>query len=193
MTRDEIDASAAPDVAPTDKHSLTVAEQLAGLYPILSRLADPSNNRLGCGLDKLVAEAVGCYSDMVGLTQTYSATVDQAQADAVEIARLKACIEAADAKVTLAARDVLMERVRQVTAEGWTPEHDDSHTDGQLALAASAYAMPNAVDGYTPRQWPWSFAWWKPSTPRRNLVKAAALILAEIERLDRAALGAKGE
>lgn len=35
--------------------------------------------------------------------------------------------------------------------------------------------------------WPWDESWWKPTTPRRDLVKAAALILAEIERLDRMA------
>ena len=34
--------------------------------------------------------------------------------------------------------------------------------------------------------WPWLSSWWKPSTNRRDLVKAGALILAEIERLDRA-------
>jgi len=35
--------------------------------------------------------------------------------------------------------------------------------------------------------WTWERAWWKPTTRRRDLVKAGALILAEIERLDRAA------
>lgn len=35
--------------------------------------------------------------------------------------------------------------------------------------------------------WPWDWAWWKPKNPRRDLVRAAALIIAEIERLDRAA------
>jgi hypothetical protein len=41
----------------------------------------------------------------------------------------------------------------------------------------------------TPLAWPqdWEF---KPADPRRMLVKAGALILAEIERLDRAALAA---
>lgn len=33
--------------------------------------------------------------------------------------------------------------------------------------------------------WPWSREWWKPKNPRRDLVKAGALIVAEIERLDR--------
>jgi hypothetical protein len=35
--------------------------------------------------------------------------------------------------------------------------------------------------------WPWDRAYWKPRGPRNNLVKAGALILAEIERIDRAA------
>jgi hypothetical protein len=36
-------------------------------------------------------------------------------------------------------------------------------------------------------QWPggWDWSWFKPTTPRRDLVKAGALIVAEIERLDR--------
>jgi hypothetical protein len=34
--------------------------------------------------------------------------------------------------------------------------------------------------------WPWSLHWWKPKSPRRDLIRAAALIVAEIERLDRA-------
>jgi hypothetical protein len=36
--------------------------------------------------------------------------------------------------------------------------------------------------------WPWDRKWWKPTDRRRDLVKAAALILAEIERLDRATI-----
>lgn len=32
---------------------------------------------------------------------------------------------------------------------------------------------------------PWDEKWWKPKNPRRDLVKAGALILAEIERIDR--------
>lgn len=91
---------------------------------------------------------------------------------------------------TQAARDVMAERQRQVTAEGWTPEHDDQHEVGELATAAACYAG-NAggyvwAGGWPGEVWPWAREWWKPSAPRRDLVKAAALILAEIERLDRA-------
>lgn len=93
--------------------------------------------------------------------------------------------------VSYAARDVLAERRRQVEAEGWTPAHDDAHDDGELAEAAAAYALDNGWAGAPPPSWPWSAAWWKPKDRRSNLVRAAALLLAEIERLDRAA--AKGE
>ncbi len=92
--------------------------------------------------------------------------------------------------MTAAARDVLAERRRQID-EGWVPEHDDEHDAGELAAAAACYAG-NAA-GYVwngewlSEVWPWEREWWKPTTPRRDLVKAAALILAEIERLDRAA------
>lgn len=79
-----------------------------------------------------------------------------------------------------AAIDVLAERRRQTDEEGWTADHDDEYTKGQLAAAATCY-----VTGF-PLYWPWLRSWWKPTTRRRNLVKAGALILAEIERLDRA-------
>lgn len=90
-------------------------------------------------------------------------------------------------ELSQAARDVLAERRRQVEAEGWTPEHDDGYRDGDLALAASSYACAAANFDDAARDFPWPQAWWKPSTPRRNLEKAGALIIAEIERLDRAA------
>lgn len=86
-----------------------------------------------------------------------------------------------------ASEDVLAERQRQIDEEGWKPEHDDEHDDGSLALAASVYANPNIWDilGPGPCSWPWEPAHYKPTTRRRDLVKAAALILAEIERIDR--------
>ena len=87
-----------------------------------------------------------------------------------------------------AARDVLAERERQKTAEGWTPEHDDQHVNAELARAAACYAMTASYGRFTPPKiWPWEAHWWKPSQSQRgDLIKAGALILAEIERLDRA-------
>lgn len=91
-----------------------------------------------------------------------------------------------EAPQTAAARDVLAERLRQVEVEGWTPARDDEYVDGQLASAAVAYAQ--AYTPYlVPSSWPWAVEWFKPADDRRNLVKAGALIVAEIERLDRAA------
>ncbi|KVD57297.1 hypothetical protein WI87_18830 [Burkholderia ubonensis] len=91
------------------------------------------------------------------------------------------------APLTNAVRDVLAERRRHVEQEGWTPEHDDQHTDGAMARAAACYAYPELTAIAGLRTWPWDTTWWKPSAPRRNLVKAVALGIAEIERLDRAA------
>jgi hypothetical protein len=91
---------------------------------------------------------------------------------------------------TKAATDVLNERVRQVDIEGWTPEHDDQHGYGQMAGAAACYALQGATHWATAeavtRFWPWEGKWWKPTTVRSSLVKAAALLIAEIERIDRA-------
>ncbi|HGL6979411.1 ead/Ea22-like family protein [Klebsiella pneumoniae] len=92
--------------------------------------------------------------------------------------------------VTAAAAAVLAERKRQVAAEGWTPGHDDEYEHGELADAAGCYALSYELfdcAGEPPRPWPWPDEWWLPTNRRRDLVKAGALILAEIERLDRAA------
>lgn len=98
-----------------------------------------------------------------------------------------------------AALDVLAERKRQIDKEGWTLEHDDSHVtefgEPEIAIAAACYAMAGVLkdSDIVSTWWPWDVASWKPTNPRRNLIKAAALILAEIERLDRAAIAATGE
>ena len=77
--------------------------------------------------------------------------------------------------------DAMRERQRQVDAEGWISQHDDQYRNDELPRAAICYLLGNAGN------WPWSRNWWKPTDRRRDLVKAAALIVAEIERLDRAA------
>ena len=101
----------------------------------------------------------------------------------------------ADGRRSNAARDVMLERLRQDSEEGWTPKHDDEHTGGEMGEAAICYIQGKTEWGYgNPHQrWPWALAWWKQKDRRRNLVKAGALILAEIERLDRAAALAKQE
>lgn len=103
-----------------------------------------------------------------------------------------------------ACADVLAERARQIAVEGFTRERDDAYLSGQLAAAGACYAIhasTRAVASLGPEMltaiWPWRSHWWKPKSPREDLVRAGALIIAEIERLDRAALSrladAKGE
>lgn len=101
-----------------------------------------------------------------------------------------------------ALNDIAAERRRQITSEGWTEQHDDANASGEMASAAAVYALcasahdasravmdefrqynsvPFRIRGF----WPWAESWLKPTSRRRDLVKAGALILAEIERLDR--------
>lgn len=94
------------------------------------------------------------------------------------------------------------ERQRQISEEGWTAEHDDAHDKGQMAGAAACYAMaasgfenPHCIKAkrldmdFPVRIWPWADSWWKPADDDRvrELVKAGALIAAEIDRLQRIA------
>lgn len=114
---------------------------------------------------------------------------DEANTATVEdgsIARI--ALEGLESMPTQAAVDVLAERRRQVEREGWTPEHDDTHEFGDLAFAAACYATAGEGDA-PPAVWPWDRESWKPRDCRRNMVKAAALLLAEIERLDRSEKG----
>lgn len=95
-----------------------------------------------------------------------------------------------------ALRDVMAERLRQITAEGWTHCNDDAYQTGDLANAAACYAMTAPMmdrDRTAPAIWPWAASWWKPTNRRRDLIKAGALILAEIERLDRTAAPTEGK
>jgi hypothetical protein len=96
----------------------------------------------------------------------------------------------------LAARDVLAERLRQLDVEGWTAEHDDQYTEGELAVAAACYAAssidPDDVAKEPPRLWPLPAQRWKPSTAERMLEKAGGLLLAERERRRRTRLAPTG-
>lgn len=107
---------------------------------------------------------------------------------------------ARDGGLSQAAVDVLAERRAQITREGWTTGHDDSHIYREMARAAACYLEHyngrervyegGNRDAYktepAPRDWPWDNKWWKPKDPRRDLVRAIALLLAEVERRDRA-------
>ena len=105
-------------------------------------------------------------------------------------ARLAQVAPAADALAMVAA-----ERAHQVSAYDYTPDHDDEHTGGEIAWAAACYAAPEPIfvkDDTTigvryRSPFPWGHdARANGNTRVRLLVKAAALIVAEIERLQRA-------
>ena len=91
---------------------------------------------------------------------------------------------------------IAAERFRQMTAEGYNAEHDDGHKNAELTNAAAAYAMAacnqivlpdESLPSSEPPMWPFAQAYWKPHRdPVRNLVKAGALIAAEIDRTLRA-------
>lgn len=89
---------------------------------------------------------------------------------------------------------IAAERLRQIEVEGWTPERDDQHSAGEMAAAAAAYTFSGYLQSNTRvfaadplGFWPWHESWWKPKSAREDLVRAGALIAAEIDRLDRAA------
>lgn len=92
---------------------------------------------------------------------------------------------------------ILDERQRQLDVEHWTPAHDDLHDDGSLLVAGMFYhrsgaGLPISMEACTdasgevtveaPLGWPWLPEWWKPKSPRRDLERAGALCLAEIDR-----------
>lgn len=91
---------------------------------------------------------------------------------------------------------IAMERRRQITMEGYTPEHDDEHVKGEMSAAANSYTIHahGVVAGWPEKAlqdvpliaWPWAPEVFKPDGDAiRNLQKAGALIAAEIDRLQR--------
>lgn len=114
------------------------------------------------------------------------AVADAGQCKAPEISLAELLATAPGKEVPQAWIDVQAERRRQITAEGWTPEHDDLYCAAELPRAAAAYIL-NGANDEAPAIWPFVAKWWKPRDARSNYVRASALILAEIERLDRAA------
>jgi hypothetical protein len=80
------------------------------------------------------------------------------------------------------------ERVRQISQEGWSREHDATHDSNEMYDAAIVYlnfgtdAEGSLRDDGTPEQWPWDKDWFKPKSRLRNLVRSGSLFVAEKER-----------
>jgi len=93
---------------------------------------------------------------------------------------------------------IALERIRQTKVLGWTAQYDDGHARGEIAAAGALYAMHAAGFKYVIATegmresishpvpvWPWAPSYWKPTSPLRDLIKAGALIAAEIDRRQR--------
>ncbi|MCG9399656.1 hypothetical protein [Escherichia coli] len=164
----------------------TIATQQQEIRTLLNALGQASEKRNAEQAD-IIAKQEKWIKDV---EETMISATDRAEAAEKRIAELEG------GAFNPAILDVVAERQRQKTIEGWTPEHDDEHCNGELAMAAVCYINETGTvnrNGGKPWGWPWDASWWKPNARRRNLVKAGALILAEIERIDRAAGIGKGE
>lgn len=147
----------------------------------------------------LVIHEIACcgWANVTPIKDTDTLTVRDVKIMAMELMK--------DSKTSVALCDVAAERRRQIESEGMTSAHDDAHASGEMAMAGACYAahavcrdtiergmwkttMPQieSAQRLVHNMWPWDRQWWKPKTHRRDLVRAAALIIAEIERLDRA-------
>lgn len=104
---------------------------------------------------------------------------------------------------------IALERARQVEKEGYDQRHDDGHSYRDLVAAAICYAEHAYQRGWlierpetfgprdpeeaaaeyvgepVPSEWPWNDEYWKPKDPRRDLVRAGALIAAALDRMVR--------
>lgn len=91
---------------------------------------------------------------------------------------------------------ITRERMRQQVYEGYTDEHDDAHTNGELGQAAAYYADPDMEEWYEGHvEWPWGNhkgpregeihygRFPSPDDRIKHLIKAGALCAAEIDRL----------
>ncbi|HEL4234667.1 TPA: hypothetical protein UM516_000933 [Stenotrophomonas maltophilia] len=95
---------------------------------------------------------------------------------------------------------IASERERQLCIEGFSRDSDEQYREGELARAATAYVQLAAMDLQVgsrkhiasqepPFFWPWAQEWWKPVDARRDLVRAGALIAAQIDLIDSQAVG----
>ena len=85
---------------------------------------------------------------------------------------------------TGAAGQIMKERERQIVEEGYPVKDDvNFNSHGELARAAMCY-MSTVTHNTVPSLWPYHKNAWKPGSRLRDLVKAGALVAAEIDRME---------
>ncbi len=77
------------------------------------------------------------------------------------------------------------ERKKQIMSKGYTASHDDQWSNGELAIAASVYAMPEVSRRLV--DWPFGEKQYHPvpANRKKELIKAISLLVAEIDRISR--------
>lgn len=78
---------------------------------------------------------------------------------------------------------IAQERQRQQSEKGFTLKSDTQYANDELVKAAMCYLKAQSQHAIMPGIWPWGKIHWKPKDRKRNLIKAGALIAAEIDRL----------
>lgn len=92
---------------------------------------------------------------------------------------------------------IARERYRQIAEKKYDAKNDDAYswTSNPMLLAAMAYletatyyvgALPvDYVKTAPPNYWPFERGFWKPKSPKEDLARAAALMAATMDQLDR--------
>lgn len=87
---------------------------------------------------------------------------------------------------------IAAERKRQIESENWTAQNDDQYVGNELVDAAESYLhaataiLYSNENGRALMMWPWKPSFFKPKSDRVGcLVKAGALLAAEIDRIQR--------
>jgi hypothetical protein len=179
-----------------DPEALLEGAKLRTSESLILRLADALERAAVSALDPgtvsgLTVAEIHALEIAVGLQCTQNVRGPQAALRGL-LARAVASATApqVEPRASQGAAMIAAERGRQVSVEGWGAEHDDVYVSGSLVRAAVAYLM-QVVGGdqsgeQIRRWWPWSFDFWKPKSALRDLVRAGALIAAEIDRRLRA-------
>lgn len=183
-----------PDGLIRDPEAIAAMEKLAAAEATIRRIAE--HERFIGLIHKSNMRAIKRWQDAhPGNDDTWPDRTDMVAWLMEQLTAVKASRDHLNQLINNSVAEIAAERHRQITDEGWTPEHDDQHSGAELLKAATCYAYCVAELGGLPDEsfaqitpppsWPWSDDWWKPKTPRSALIRAAALIAAEIDRRDR--------